>query len=342
MTVVKCSKCGNYIHNNDRCFVCGNINGFEKVFCDNNIHNNVTFEFEKLETLISNSKFEEALRLSYTVLEWMPTSASVFWLRLLAKNHCKNDEELIRKGFDYSESAEYYNACKYANEFQNRVYELVTKKINDIRESLIKKIHQVEYIEKGKLPILQYDEEIPIEIKKYEDRLFSLWSDLKKTELDIRAIETDCQLLLQEHKTTLINVNTEATSLKNEAYKLSECTEDELSKYQIKFGSLLYLIEQTADSIDMMKKQHPWLREYEVLADKRDKICTEINSVLDNLRKYQAKINESISSIENIEDRSQKAKESVEKYDFLFAKTFLGEMGYSDAVSKAEFAKEEL
>lgn len=336
MTIVKCSKCGNYIHKNDRCFVCGNVNGFEKVFYDNNIHRNVTFEFEKLEMLISNGKFDEALKLSYTVLEWMPTSASVFWMRLLAKNHCKNDEELIKKGFIYSESAEYYNACRYADDFQKKAYELVIKKINDVKESLMKKIHKIEYLEKEKLPILKYDEELPTEIKKYEDKLFSLWSDLKKTELDIRAIETNCQLLIQEQKITLTNANTLATSLKSEVYKLSECTEDELHKYQIKFGDLLYLTEQAANSVNMMKKQHPWLKEYEVLVSKRDKICSEITSELNNLRNYQVRIKTLISSIENIEEKSQKAKDAVEKYEFIFAKTFLGEMEYSDAILKAE------
>lgn len=336
MIIVKCSKCGKYIHKNDRCFVCGNVNGFEKVFYDNDIHPNVKFEFEKLEMLISNGKFDEALKLSNTLLEWMPTSASVFWLRLLAKNHCKNDEELIRKGFSFPDSAEYYNALKYADDFQRKVYELVIKKINDVKDSLLKKIHEVEYTEKEKLPILKYDEELPNEIKKFEDKLFSLWSDLKKIELDIRATETDCQLLLQEYKTTLTNANAESSSLKSEVYKLSECTEDELHKYQIKFGDLLYLTEQAANSIDMMKKQHPWLKEYEVLVTKRDKVCSEITSVLNEMRNYQVKIKALISSIENIEEKSQKAKDSVEKYEFIFAKTFLGEIGYSDAISKAE------
>ena len=85
-----------------------------------------------------------------------------------------------------------------------------------------------------------------------------------------------------------------------------------------------------------MKKQHPWLREYEALVSKRDKICSEITSELNNLRNYQVKIKTLISSVENIEEKSQKAKDAVEKYEFIFEKTFLGEMEYSDAILKAE------
>ena len=335
MIIVKCSECGTYMHKNDRCYICGNTKNFDTIFSDSAIHSNVRFEFEKLETLISNGKFEEALVLSNDVLEWMPNFSSAFWLKLLAKNHCKNDEELIKKGFSYSESAEYYNACKYANEHQKEIYEFITKIIEDTKNNLLNKIDKIEYREKELLPVIQYSEEIPVETEKFKNRLFSLWSDLRKIESNIISTEMDCKLLHKECETALLSTKRKADLLEKEVAKLTECPEDDFHNYKIQFSDLLYLTEQAIISIDFKTRPHPWVTEYQRLVNERNKVCSEIAAELNKMKDYQTKIKAVISSIEKIEEKSQKAKNCVEKYEFIFAKKFLGETEYSDAFLKA-------
>lgn len=335
MIIVRCSKCGALLHKSERCFLCGNVNGFDECYIDSDIHENVKHEYENLELLISAEKYEDALNLSYLILEWMPNSSSVFWLRLMAKNKCKSDEELVRKGFCYEDSADYYNACKFANELQKAAYGSVIQKIDAVKSSLLEKIWEYEYREKEKLSILQYQEDIPSEMKKYENTLFSLWTKLEKTELDIKVIEKDFQLLVQEYDQTLLNANDAALSLKSKTYKLSECSEEEYYTFQIQLDDLLHLTEQASSTVEMMKNQHPWLTDYKNYLTKRDDLCSQIASELNKLKNYQTNIKSTINSFEDIEEKSQNARDYVEAYCFANAKNLLGELEYSDAFIKA-------
>ena len=73
MKIVKCSKCKKYIPKAVKCFYCGNTLGFDEIDMPS-IHENVVAEYSKVESLIENKKFSEAIALSHVVIEWIPES----------------------------------------------------------------------------------------------------------------------------------------------------------------------------------------------------------------------------------------------------------------------------
>ena len=68
MVIVKCLKCGSFIHQATSCYHCGNQTDFVKVE-ETQIHENAIEKYILMEDLINEEKFESALSLSYTILE---------------------------------------------------------------------------------------------------------------------------------------------------------------------------------------------------------------------------------------------------------------------------------
>ncbi len=335
MTITKCGKCGELMHKADRCFACGNTTDFTKVDSTLTIHENVREEYENLERLVKNGKYDEALTLSKLVLEWMPSCSDVFWLRLLAKNHCDTDEALIRKGVSCEDSADYHNAVMFANETQKKVYSNVAAKIAAVKKILTQYITEHEYAEKGNTVIIQAQSDFPGEIETRRKKLFKLWEELKQVESQMVAIEKDCLLLVNEHKDALEKANTEAASIKNKSYKMEQCSADDLHKYQTQFGNLLYQSEQAKASIDSMRRQHPWMETYNTLVKKRDGIVSQINSEINSLKSYESRVQSTVSEIERIETRHTAALISVTKYNFSEIRSLLGENRFMSAFVEA-------
>lgn len=335
MIITKCDKCGAYVHKADRCFNCGSSACFTEIDLKLKIHENVRDEYKNLRNLVTNGRFDEALSSSKFILEWMPNSSEVFWLRLLAKNSCNSDDALIRKGVSCEESAEYHNALMFANEIQKKVYLCVASKISAVKKVLTQYIVEHEYLEKSNTVIAQIQTEYPTKIDLHKKNLFKLWDELRCVEAQMMAIEKDCLLLVKEHKETLNRASSEAASIKATAYKLEQCTAEQLHKYQTQFGELLYQSEQAKAAIDSMRKQHPWIGAYNNFVSKRDNIVSQINNEIKSLRNYESRVKSTVSEIERIETRHASALASVDRCNFYEIRSLLGEEKFMSAYIEA-------
>lgn len=180
MMIKKCSICGRLVHESSKCPYCGHENCFIPVENQVRVHKNVKTEYDKLKELIKKEKYTDAIEVSHYVLEWTPTTSEVFWIRLLARNGCKNDAQLIQKGFEYEESADFFNAFKYGSDAEKTVYQEVRKTVEEIRSALADAVRQHEYEEKKATQIVKLREEMTDEIEQKRSNLFNLWSQLEK------------------------------------------------------------------------------------------------------------------------------------------------------------------
>lgn len=335
MIITKCDKCGNLMHQADRCFACGNTINFTKVDFNLMIHENVKDKYENLEHLVKEKKYDEALVLSKLILEWMPSFSDVFWLRLLSKNHCNTDEELIRKGVSCEDSSDYYNAVVFANEVQRKVYTNVATKISDVKHVLTQYITEHEYSEKNNTSIIQIQLEYTSEIERCRKKLFQMWNELQQIESQMVALEKDCSLLINEHKETLYKSSSDSASIKAKAYKMEQCYENDIHEYTIQFGELIYQSEQAKNSIESIRRQHTWLETYDALLKKRDNLVSQINNEIISLKKYETKVQLTVSEIERIEARHAAALISITKYNFSEIRSLLGENRFSLAFVEA-------
>ena len=324
MKIVKCSKCGKYLCKSKVCFHCGNSTEFSEIK-KIEIHENVIQEYAKVEDLIEDKKFDEAFSISNIVVEWMPKQSGIFFLRLLAKKHCTSELELMKKGFDCENDPDMCNALAFSEGAEYSMY-------LDIQNTIIamKKLFKMEILNhknrcKLKTDILQIKETMQNQIETRKKKLFSMYKKLEEEEDSLYVLETDCRLLLEEHKKTLEQSAYTSGSIKEEVYRLEDCTEEDFSKYQIKIGSVLWQAEQAEVALATIKKQHPWIKAFQNLVNERNGQIQLIKEELTSLKYYEDQVQQTIDEITEIEERHEKVICSVEEYDFSDAFGLLGE-----------------
>lgn len=334
MKIVKCPNCGKYIHKATKCFHCGNTGGFKEI-SGGEVHENVAQEYARMDVLIEDKQYKEVIALSYKVLEWMPNLAGVFWLRLLAKNKCSTAIDLISKGFPCDEDADFCNALDFSMEEEHSAYEDIKAAVSQIKVSLKKDISEHEYHSKSATDIMQIKNTMQEEIERRKEKLFSLWSDLEDTEHSLYALEMDCRLLIKEHQTGLEEAAQAASAIKSETYRLEECTAEKLHSLQVRMENVLQQSESSKDSIDSMKKQHPWVKAFSDFVTKRNEKARLINSEISLLSSYERTVQKTVSEIERIESRHKAALVAADKYDFINAAALLGMSAFNDVLRRA-------
>lgn len=334
MKIVKCPKCGKYIHKANMCFHCGNTTGFDEVTMPT-IHENVVAVYSRVETLLESKKFTEALTLSHVVIEWMPNLAGIFWLRLLAKNKCTTAAELIQKGFNCGNEPDFCNALSFSTGAEHSAYLDVQNMVLSTQKALKTEVSTHEYQCKMKTNILQIKKSMNGEIDSRKKKLFSLWSELEEAEQSMYTLEKDCSLLSKEHSDALDKAAQAASSIKSETYRLEECTAENLHKYQVKIGNILQQSEQAKAAMESMKKQHPWVKSFNDLIKKRDEQVRQIASEISSLKIYEATIQQTLDEIDRIEQRHRSALRSVDSFDFMDAANLLGKDTFNNVLRSA-------
>lgn len=259
----------------------------------------------------------------------MPNLAGIFWLRLLAKNKCTSTAELIEKGFNCDDDADFFNALTFSSGAEQSAYLDIQAIVRSAKKALKTEILTHEYNCKMRTDVLKIKEKMFGDIETRKKKLFSLWSDLENTEQELYTLEKDCCLLSKEYSETLEEAAKTASSMKTEVYRLEECTADSFHRYQVKIGSILQQSEQAKNSIENMKKQHPWVASFNELVKKRDEQVRLVSNELSSLRNYEAAIQQTLNEIDRIEERHRNALRAIENYDFQDAANLLGRECYN-------------
>ena len=335
MMIVKCDRCGELIHKTEKCLFCGNTDGFTAVYSNAKVHENVAEEYKKLPGLVEQGNFKGALALSDVILTWMPFCSDVFWLRLLAANQCSTDGDLIRKGVSCEDSADYYNALRFACDAEKKVYQGVRAKTEALQKVLLRHITEHEYEEKAKTPILALQTEFPREVDSRKQNMMQLWDELKQNEVQMLRIEKDCQLLINEHTKTLKSVKQDAATIRNAASEVVECSLEDLHNFQSNFGKLLHLSDQAKHEIDTMRVQHPWVKNFDSLVKHRDELAARIGEELKALKACENKAKKTVDMIDAIEQQHAEHRELVDQWVFSDVAQLIGDSRLAVAYAEA-------
>lgn len=323
MEIVRCSKCGKYIHKATQCYHCCNSADFHEV-SNPLVHKNVAQDYVKMEILINDKKYNEAISLSYRILEWMPFSSSLYWLRLLAKNNCSTAIELIRKGFPCDTDSDFLNALDYSTGEEHDSYRDIQNAISDIRTSLKKEIRAHKYNCIKKTNIINLRKTMQSEIDRRKQDLFSSWYDLEAIEQSLSEIEADCRLLIKDHQESMENAVQEALSIKKEVEKSTECTAYVRHSRMTRMGSVLQQYTSAKDSILRIKAQHPWVKDFQELVSRRNAKEKALNSYITDLQDYEQSIQSVLNEIVRIETVHENAYISADQYRFLDTVAIIG------------------
>ena len=233
MKIVKCNKCGSYLYKSDKCYHCGNSLGDDSI-SQKPVHDNISDEYFRLEEFFKQKKYEDALEISYQITEWDPTLAEAYWVRVLAKNRCTSELDIICKGISFEEDADFYNALSFSNGIERTIYENVKKYIETMKEALQGAVTEKKYSDIKKTEILQLQNEIANEIVNRKRAIFSFWTALQKTEQALFSREADFRLLTKEYQVALNSSTNAVSSIKKEADRASQCTLENKRRTQVR------------------------------------------------------------------------------------------------------------
>lgn len=334
MKIGTCQKCGKLVHQAPCCYHCGSsVTG---TFVDyQEVHQNVQEQYRIIHDFLEEKKFDEVIRLTDILLEWMPRSAEVFWLRLLASRQCTCDGELISRGVACSADPNFINALKYAGTEEHLVYSNVQEKIDKICEELEKELKVYICERKAATQIVDLPQIIQHKMKATRERLFTLWSDLAEIERKLYALELECRLFAKEHQEVLQNACVTASSIKTAVNKSAECTERDRHRYLVRLTAAMQQSENARESLTNFKKQDSRIQKFNELVSSRDQKLFAITEELRVLKKYESELQNTITCFEKIEENQRTLLKQIQSAQFDKVRAFLGDSIFDRVLADA-------
>ena len=332
MKIYRCNTCGKYYVNNKKCYYCGGFGEQQPAELDR-LHQNVKDEYQALQEDMEQEHFEEVLKRSEKISEWAPDFPDIFLDRFMAEKKCANMEDLLIKGFDFENDANFVNAMRFSSGVQHEVYAEIQEKLKKLQEQLLKAIDLHEYQAECEVPVTETKKEVESYLDEKKKKVFSCWKEIEMTERKMQVIEQNCAMLPAEHKKTLDNAYVEIGRVSESRRGTNACTEEDLHKYQVQIGAIIQESEDAKNAIQNMKEHHPYIKEYKDLFLERKKQVDALHEELLDLRSHMIGVNIRINRLEEIREKCMSVKCAVKEYKFEKAQELLGTQRFNESVA---------
>lgn len=322
MSVLKCRKCGKNILFTKKCYHCGSVQGFDTISMIEE-HDNAAAAFAEVKESIILGKYDKALSKASTVIEWMPTSPEIYWLRLLAKNKCNSASELIRHGFNPDADADYYNLCRFSAGEVQKCYQDFGIIVNRLQQSLMGVIYDNIY---GRVQNSGIISQKKASFEFFEGKrieLLATWSEMNAIEQQMIIFEKECDTQTYPAKCSLQSGYDDSVRVKNEIYKYDRCTEEEKLSFEAQMQAISDLSDRIAETYKTSSENHPKVEEFKDLVRRRDALMQKINYILTEIRNEERNAQIIIGKVRSIRDTEKKVLLATELFDFSVALNYL-------------------
>ena len=302
---------------------------------DIEIHENVRHEFAAAFNALKAGDFNETIRLSYEILEWMPNCAQVFWMRLLAFNRCKSDEELIRHGCKTTEEGDFLNAMECGSKSEKKRFSDVKAKIEVVKKALCKRIDKEKHEKLLETKIIDVRSSLNKEVMESRDRMYELWEEAQKAEAQMYTLKEQCELISLEYRNGLEEAEKQAKSLKDRIYKVERCTDDEKNTYKMKLQDIESRSTQVLKNYKEIQNRNAQVKKFKKLEKSRNELFAKIDVEFEKLNEYEQLVEKVLNVAQKIESDHNEAYRSVSEYCFEQAINVLGEQIFNDIVEQS-------
>lgn len=322
MSVLKCRKCRKNILFTKKCYHCGSVQGFDTI-SEIKEHDNAAATFAKVKEYINLGKYDQAVSQASVVIEWMPTSPEIYWLRLLAKNKCNSASELIRHGFNPNADADYYNVCRFSIGEEQKCYQNFGIIVNRLQQSLINTIRGHAYGRVRNSGIVSQEKASHEFFERKRTELFSAWTELNSIEQQMVALEKECDAQTYHVKCSLQSGYDSSVQVKNEVYQYERCSEEEKNGFEAKIQAISDLSDKVAEAYRNSSKNHPKVNIFTELTQKRDAMIQKVRHILTEIQTEERNAQIVIGKVGSIRDSEKKALHATELYNFSVAFNYL-------------------
>ena len=334
MKIVTCAKCGKEIHRADRCCYCGGTD-FLPTGHQIWVHENVETEFPMMEELLKQKEFSQVIDLTNIVLDWMPRCAEAYWMRLLARNGCVDDRELILLGVNLEDDGDFFNATRYGEDVENRTYTAVQERRESLESILLERLREHYRKELRELDLPGYRDALEDEIIGEEKRVLELCTRLWELELEICNLDQRAQLVGDPCREVTALAEQRLEAVRKEIYRMQTWNEVEYQKIQIRLGAVLELYEEGRLAREEMIQNHPWAQQYREMLEEQKRIRKELETIRKTLDDARKKGDELLASFQDLRREACQVIYSMSR-DFDWVREILGEQVFRDCVNRAD------
>lgn len=334
MKIIRCLNCGRLVHEETLCLFCGNsITG--KSISSAAVHENAQTSFSLAESLVLQKRFDEALVTLNEVMKWSPNCSEVHWLRLLARNCCTNDRELFYSGVCVIGTPDHETALRYASEEEKQVYTSVGNSCAALRKTLLDMIRSRNKSVIENLNLTETLSQLRKFISEKQITLLSAWQELRKCEQEMKLLENEGEYFIHECKITTQAVRDSSMQIRQNLENTSEINREQYFKYKLKLESLQKTADAAKDEYYRLRSQHPSVAAFAELCQKRSELKTTIESILEEIKEYENKIEAVISQMNSAEEDCRILLQTAEEGNYRQVISVLGQNNFDRAVKYA-------
>lgn len=334
MKIVRCSSCRRLVHEESLCLFCGNRSSGESV-SSAAVHENAQTSFSLAESLVLQGRFDEALATLDEVMKWSPNCSEVHWLRLLARNRCKNDRELFFSGVCVIGTPDHETALRYASEEERQVYTSVGNSCAALRKTLLDMIRSRNKAVIEKLDLTETLSQMRKFIGEKQTTLLSSWQELRKCEQELKLLENEGEYFIHECKTNTQAVRDMSTQIRQSLENTGEIDREQYFRYKLKLESLQKTADAAKDEYYRLRAQHPSVAAFAELCQRRSALRSAIGSMLEEIKEYEQKTEAVISQINSAEEDCRMLLQTAEEGNYRQVISLLGQNNFDRAVKYA-------
>ena len=334
MITAKCQSCGKYVHT-------GLIVGKKCMYCMSEVKQvETSYENSHMnkmlmtaESYLKEKRFTKALAVFDEAICLYPKYSVLYWGRLLAKNSCSSDVELIQKGIVLIDSPDYRVALHLASDKEKECYATINSVRDLIAEEITSKINFLERENLLSTNVIEKQKDYKKRIEELRETLETQISALDENERDIRNATADCNSFVEAEQTRLNQFVARAEKIRNEFASKTEVTTEDMNRY-IQEISYYKTLCQTEANLIQSKSNIPSFSVIRDLQKVQKDLERKIDATIEELNKVTKEQNRLLTFIEQIHDKHKVARTDVEKGSFIRAISLIGKDVFNHITSK--------
>ncbi len=240
---------------------------------------------------LEDGEFQEARDCFNKSLDLRPDEATTYWGLLLASEKCRNNDQLIKKGFPIERSKEYQKARRFANGDVATEYDRVVSEIHKHIKTTIKKLESKEMEEVDCTGVSRVLSECTHKKQASAAAIDRLVGELFQIEHQYQQCAAACQNDLQASRNNVGSYIQQTRTLKADLAKAYQLTGSEKSKMLERIKELNGSISAESTKIVKITQESPNFKYLQTLLQNHGRVVSEIEKEQDYLEEITEKLN---------------------------------------------------
>lgn len=335
MKYLRCEACGKAQPAAAKCVYCGAQTGSAPV-TDIPVHPNAAAALQDAEQAAAKGDFKRASELTAKLTAKLPDSASVFWIRTLAQNRCRNTGELIMHGISAQTDPDFANAEALSEGIEHDAIRQAADAAEAVQKKLTDALRRLQYQELRDADVYRLRDDAAKKTEACKEKLYACWEQLRKVESALCALDLNGELLIHSEREAIKSAGAGAIQ---EQRKINETANridsSDLQATSFRLSALLCRSEAANAQIRAMQHGHPWTASQKTLLNQRAEARSACEKAVADFQRLNAEIAEQAEKLTAADQKYRSAILNAEEMNFTAGAALLGADAFLDVLASA-------